>query len=130
MEIEEILVKMLVILEREHPIEPTSILHNQLRDYMVKEKVITVEALIKSAEALDKNLGRAYEESSLDYIDIIKQLFTIKYGSEIKRKAVSNLETAKTLPSFIKAYQPEYWDVDNKTIKYFNLLSDLGWFRK
>jgi hypothetical protein len=127
--IEEILVKMVVILERDMPIEPTSVLHNQLRDFMISENIISVDSLLKSAEALDKNLGKAYEESSLDYIDIMKNLFTAKYGNELKRKVVSRLEQAKTLQGYIKKYQPKYWDKDNNTIMYFNLLTDLGWFR-
>jgi hypothetical protein len=127
--IEEILVKMLIILERDMPIEPTSILHNNLRDFMISENIISIDALLQSTEALDKNLGKAYEESSLDYIDILKNLFTAKYGNDLKRKAISRLEQAKTLQGYIKKYQPKYWDNDNNTIMYFNLLTDLGWFK-
>jgi acyl carrier protein len=126
MEIHDILLHILVALEREQAIEPTSLLHESLRDYMIRNQLTTVDELLEASQKLDISLANTPPTHSLDYIDIIINLFTTKYSINLKLKALANLEKSGTLSKHIKKHQPKYWDKYNSQVKTIQILKDIG----
>jgi hypothetical protein len=126
MDIHDVLLNMLAALEREESIEPTSKLHESLRDYMIRNKLTTVDELVERSATLDLSLSTTPPPNhSIDYIDIIKNLFTPRYSTKLKYKALSSLEKSGTLAMHIKKHQPKYWDKHNNHVKTILLLEDL-----